>query len=181
MMEHLLYLCPNYSEPLWAEASTTLTTTIAHHTQEYTARIDLTPKEIIYKKPHPAILLTISDKHVRNTILIFIQEVKWDIIFRRMQLKEPNRQEVPKIRLQAHLLSVIRKLISLLEYQGIVHNKLPLTFLRSMQEMLTLKHPIIPPDTSSLVNTPPLGHTSPTETHNTHSLTMSLSLIFWAK
>jgi hypothetical protein len=36
-MEHLLYLCPNYSEPLWSEASTTLTTTITHHTQEYTA------------------------------------------------------------------------------------------------------------------------------------------------
>jgi hypothetical protein len=90
-MEHLLYLCPNYLEPLWSEASTTLTTTFSHHTQEYTALIDLIPKEIIYNKPHPAILLKVSDKHVRNIILIFIQEVKRDIIFRRIQLKEPKR------------------------------------------------------------------------------------------
>jgi hypothetical protein len=137
-MEHLLYLCPNYSEPLWAEASTTLTAAIAHHTQEYTAWVDLTPKEIIYNKPHPSILLKKSDKYVRNIILIFIQEVKRDIIFRRMQIKEPKRQAFPRIRMQAHLLLIIRKLISLLEYQGIAHNKHLLTPLHSMQEMLTL-------------------------------------------
>jgi hypothetical protein len=75
-MEYLLYLYPNYSEPLWAETGTTLKTTIAHHTQEFTARIDLTPKEIIYNKPHPVILPRISDKHVWNIILFFTQEVK---------------------------------------------------------------------------------------------------------
>jgi hypothetical protein len=67
---------------------------------------DLTPKEVIYNKPYPAILLKISDKYVRNIILIFIQEVKWDIIFHRMQLKGPKRQAVLRIRMQAHLLSV---------------------------------------------------------------------------
>jgi hypothetical protein len=136
-MEHLLYLCPNYSEPLWAEASTTLTTTISHYTQECAAQIDLTPKEIIYNKPHPATLHKIPDKHVWSTVLTFKQETKWDIVFCRMQLKEPRREEVPRIRMQAHLLSVIRKLVSLLEYQEIVQNKLLLTFLLTMQEVLT--------------------------------------------
>jgi hypothetical protein len=32
--------------------------------------------------------------------------------------------------MQAHLLSVIRKLISLLEYQGIVQNNAPISFLK---------------------------------------------------
>jgi hypothetical protein len=61
-MEHLLYLCPNYAEKLWAEFGLVPTQTITQFTNEYTARIELTPKEIIYNKPHPAILLRISDK-----------------------------------------------------------------------------------------------------------------------
>jgi hypothetical protein len=96
------------------------TQTITQFTNEYTAGIELTPKEIIYNKPHPAILLRISDKLVRYSILVVIQEIKRNIIFCRMQLTEPLRQEVPRIRMQAHLLSVTRKLISILEYQGIV-------------------------------------------------------------
>jgi hypothetical protein len=56
---------------------------------------------------HPAILLRITDKLVRFCILVLVQEIKRNIIFRRMQLTEPSRQEVPSLRLQAHLLSVI--------------------------------------------------------------------------
>jgi hypothetical protein len=106
-------------------------------TNEYTARIELTPKEIIYNKPHPAILLRISDKLVRYSILVIIQEIKCNIIFRRMQLTEPALQEVPRIRLQAHLLSVIRKLISLLEYQGIVQNNAPISFLTALNTVIS--------------------------------------------
>ncbi len=61
-----------------------------------------------------------------------MQEIKRNIIFRRMQLTEPIWQEVPRIKLQAHLLSVIRKLISLLEYQGIVQNNTPISFLTAL-------------------------------------------------
>ena len=135
-MEHLLYQCPNYAEALWEEFGLTLTDTISQYSNEYTARIELSPKEIVYYKPHPAILLRLSDKLVRNTVLVLIQEVKRDIIYRRMQIKEPLRQEVPRIRIQAHLLSVIRKLVSLLEYQGIVQNKAPITFLTVLNTTL---------------------------------------------
>jgi hypothetical protein len=55
-----------------------------------------------------------------------------------MQLAEPLRQEVPKIRKQAHLLSVTRKLISLLEYQGIVQNTAPISFLTALNATITL-------------------------------------------
>jgi hypothetical protein len=98
-MEHLLYLCPNYAEKLWEEFGLVLTQTIAQFTNEYTARIELTPKEIIYNKPHPVIFLRISDKLVQYSILVVIQEIKRNIIFRRMQLTEPLRQEVPRIRM----------------------------------------------------------------------------------
>jgi hypothetical protein len=135
-MEHLIYLCPNYAEKLWVEFGQVLTQTISQFTNEYTARIELTPKEFIYNKPHPAILLRISDKLTRYSILVIIQEIKRCIIFRRMQLVEPLRQEVPKIRMQAHLLSVTRKLISLLEYQGIVQNKIPISFLTALNSTI---------------------------------------------
>jgi hypothetical protein len=135
-MEHLIYLCPNYAEKLWTEFGLALTQSIAQFTQEYTARIELTPKEIVYNKPHPAILLRITDKLTQYCILVLVQEIKRNIIFRRMQLTEPARLEVPKIKLQAHLLSVTRKLISLLEYQGIVQNNAPISFLTTFNATL---------------------------------------------
>ncbi len=55
-----------------------------------------------------------------------------------MQLAEPLRQEVPKIRIQAHLLSVVRKLISLQEYQGIVQNTAPISFLTVLNDTIAL-------------------------------------------
>jgi hypothetical protein len=53
-----------------------LTQAISQFTTEYTARIELTPKEIIFNEPHPAILLRISDKLTRYIILAIIQEIK---------------------------------------------------------------------------------------------------------
>ncbi len=134
-------------------------------TNEYTARIELTPKEIIYNKPHPAILLWISDKLVRYSILVIIQEIKRNIIFRRMQLTEPSRQEVPRFKLQAHLLSVTRKLISLLEYQGIVQNNTPISF-------LTALNTVISSNVSSFFHFHPLSHLLPQYSpipHATHT------------
>ncbi len=133
-MEHLLYLCPNYAEKVWAEAGHLLTRAVSQFTAEYTARIDLTPKEIIYNKPHPALLLRIADPLIRHCILVLIQEIKRDIIFRRMQLHEPSRREVLRVRIYAHLLSCIHKLSSLLKYQGIVQNKAPISFLLTLSE-----------------------------------------------
>ncbi len=135
-IEQLLYLCPNYAVKLWVEFGHTLTHTITQYSNEYTARIELTPKEIIFNKPHPAIMLPVSYKLVRYAIHVLIQKIKRDLFFRRMQLNKPLRQEVPKIRMQAHLLSFIRKLTSLLEYQGIVQNRAPLLFLKVLTDTI---------------------------------------------
>ncbi len=78
-MEHLLYLCPNYAEKVWSEFGHLLTRTITQFSNEYTARIELTPKEIVFNKPHPAIMLRISDPLVRHSILVLVQEIKRDI------------------------------------------------------------------------------------------------------
>jgi hypothetical protein len=43
-MEHLLYLCPNYAEKVWTEFGHLLTRTTTQFSNEYTARIELTPK-----------------------------------------------------------------------------------------------------------------------------------------
>jgi hypothetical protein len=137
-MEHLLYLCPNYAEKVWSEFGLMLTRTVTQFSNEYTARIELTLKEIIFNKPHPAIMLRISDQLVRQSILVLVQEIKRDIIYRRMQLQEPLRQEVLQVRIYAHLLSCTRKLISLLEYQGIVQNKVPISFLTNLVDILVL-------------------------------------------
>ncbi len=134
-MEHLLYLCPNYAEKVWSEFGHLLTRTITQFSNEYTAWIELTPKEIVFNKPHPAIMLHISDPLVRHSILVLVQEIKRDIIFRRMQLQEPSHQEVLRIRIYAHLLSCTRKLTSLLEYQGIVQNKAPISFLTTLSDI----------------------------------------------
>jgi hypothetical protein len=66
-MEHLLYLCRNYSEHLWQEFSCTLTATITNFTGEYVARIDLMPKEIIFNKPYPMIGLHLTEGLNKST------------------------------------------------------------------------------------------------------------------
>jgi hypothetical protein len=66
-----------------------ITQTITQFTNEYTARIELTPKEIIYNKPHPAILLRIPDKLVRFCILVLVQEIK-----RNCSVSSPRRPHV---------------------------------------------------------------------------------------
>jgi hypothetical protein len=58
-----------------------------------------------------------------------------------MQLKEPQRQEVRRIWIQAHILSTFRKLIALLGYQGIEQNAAPISFSHLFQEVLTSEVP----------------------------------------
>jgi hypothetical protein len=66
-------------------------------------RVELGQTNIIFNIPHPSLLLHIHDKTSRNAILLLIQEVKRDIIFRRMNLP-PSAQQITDLRrLAAHL------------------------------------------------------------------------------
>jgi len=119
-MEHLIYLCPHYAEPLWQELADSLTTLLEHISGSPVARVHITPKEIVYNKPHPSVIMYLHDEAARCTILQLMQEVKRDVLYRRMNIR-PTQQgaAVPKTRIQAHLIGTVNKLSRLLEYQNL--------------------------------------------------------------
>ncbi len=131
-MEHLLYGYDNYSAKIWALAGRVLTLAVSRHSGDFIPRIELTPLEIVSNKPHPSILLHVPDGTTRKVLILFLQEIKRDIIFRRAQLAKPRRREELQPRIQAHLLSVITKLQALLEYQGVLNYTNALALLRRM-------------------------------------------------
>jgi hypothetical protein len=130
--EHLLYGCENYSAKIWALAGRVLMLVISRHSGDFIPRIELTPLVIIFNKPHPSILLHVPDGTTRKVLILFLQEVKRDIIFRRAQLSEPRRREELQSRIHAHLLSVITKIQVLLEDQGVLNYADALALLRLM-------------------------------------------------
>jgi len=136
-MEHLLMECQHYSAIVWKEISQLLTKTAADEVQHEVSTINLTPREIIYNAPHPSILLHFKNAQARQTILHYIQETKRDIIYRRMNIRESQLgKKVPQIRIQAHILSTLKKLEMLLEYQGLLTNKTAICMLQKMQQIL---------------------------------------------
>jgi hypothetical protein len=56
-------------------------------------RVELGQANIIFNIPHPSLLLHVHDKTSRNAILLLIQEVKSDSIFRKMNLP-PSAQQI---------------------------------------------------------------------------------------
>jgi hypothetical protein len=137
MMEHLLYGCKNYSAKIWTLAGRVLMLAISRHSGDFITRTELTPLEIIFNKPHPLILLHVPDATTRKVLILFLQEVKRDIFFRRAQLSEPRPREELQSRIQAHLLSVVTKIQALLEYQGFLNNSDALALLQRMA------HPVL--------------------------------------
>jgi hypothetical protein len=105
-MEHLLYSCEHYSAKIWDLAGKSLTLAISHHSGEYIPALVLTPLEIVFNKPHPSILL------------------------------EPRRREELHPRIQAHLVSVINKILALLEYQGALQFSDGLIFLKRLSRII---------------------------------------------
>ncbi len=66
-----------------------LTLSVSRHSGDFIPRIELTPLEIVFNKPHPSILLHVPEGTTRKVLILFLQEIKRDIIFRRAQLAEP--------------------------------------------------------------------------------------------
>ena len=134
-MEHLIHQCEHYSELIWSELSTVITLVITQIRNQHTARIDFTPLEIIFNKTHPSIENSISDRNTLNTITHLVQEIKREIIYRRMT-QNLTPEITPLIRIQAHIISVIRKVHSLLTYQGHQQNSQAIQFLETLQQTL---------------------------------------------
>jgi hypothetical protein len=66
---------------------------ISGHTWDYIPNIVLTPLEIVFNKPHPYILLRIKDATKQKILLLFLQEIKHDIIFSYALLLTLRRRE----------------------------------------------------------------------------------------
>jgi hypothetical protein len=92
-----------------------MTSAISKHNGDYIPNKVLTPLEIVFNKPHPSILLHIMDATTHKVLILYLQEIKRDIIYRHAQLQEPRRREELHPRIEAHLISVINKICALLE------------------------------------------------------------------
>jgi hypothetical protein len=136
-MEHLLYGCDNHTSLLWREISTLMTRLITRLAGKQVARMDYTPKEIVYNVPHPSIQLHLQDGEIKKTLILFIQEIKRDIMYRRINIMEGHRnRQMPLVRIQAHILSVVKKIISILNYQGTMKVKKSREMMEQMMELL---------------------------------------------
>jgi hypothetical protein len=135
-MEHLLYSCEHYSAKIWDLAGKALTLAVSHHSSDYVPAMVLTPLEIVFNKLHPSILLHVKDATTRKVLILFLQEIKQDIIYRRAQLQEPRQREELHPRLQAHLVSAINKGTALLEYQGTLKFSDGLTLLKRLSRII---------------------------------------------
>jgi hypothetical protein len=91
-MEHLLCECENYSEPLWGQLADLLTQLFSDISLDDVPRVDLGLTNIILNIPHPSLLLHIHDKESRNALLLLVQEIKRDIVYRRMNLPPSAHQ-----------------------------------------------------------------------------------------
>jgi hypothetical protein len=132
-MEHLLCVCEYYAEPLWNKLAEGLTMLLNDVSMDRVPRIELGQINIIFNIPHPSIIIHIHDKASRNAILLLIQEVKRDLIYRRMNLP-PSAQQVTDLRrLAAHLDSTIRRLRSYLQYIGLMKYKKAADMLLQLQ------------------------------------------------
>jgi hypothetical protein len=133
-MEHLLCECEFYSEPLWGKLAESLTMLLNDISTDDVPRIELGQTNIIFNIPHPSLMLHVHDKSSRNAILLLIQEVKRDIIYRRMNLPPSAQQVTDPRRLAAHLDSTIRRLRSYLQYIGLQKYKKAADLLFRLQE-----------------------------------------------
>jgi hypothetical protein len=136
-MEHLLHGCENYSIKVWEEASRVITALCTQQAGQEVARIQLTPKEIIYNIPHPSFLLFLKEDKPRKALLLLIQEIKRNIVYRRMNIR-PGQigNPVDRTRVIAHILSVVKKLKAMLEYTGILTNKTSISMMSAAQSYL---------------------------------------------
>jgi hypothetical protein len=134
-MEHLLCACENYSEPLWNKLADSWTRLFNASSLEAVPRVELGQTNVIYNIPHPSLLLHVHDQASRNALLLLIQEVKRDIVYRRMNLPPSAQQLTDPRRITAHLDSAIRRLCSYLQYIGFVKFTKALSILQRLQEL----------------------------------------------
>jgi hypothetical protein len=90
---------------------------------------------IIFNVPHPSLIIHVPDKLSRNTLLILTQEIKRDIIYRRLNLPPSANQTTDSPRLAAHLNSTLQRLHSYLQNIGLAKYAKATQMLHRMMEI----------------------------------------------
>jgi hypothetical protein len=139
-MEHTLCECLHYAQLLWVRLGDVLTKYMNSISTEYVPKVECSQLNIIYNVPHPSLIIHIPDKLSQNTLLVLTQEIKRDIIFRRLNLPPSAREVSEPQRLAAHLNSTLHQLHSYLQYIGLAKYAKATTMLQKMIE-INLENP----------------------------------------
>jgi hypothetical protein len=134
-MEHMVCECLHYAQPLWFKLGEVITKYLNSTSRDYVPRVEYSQLNIIFNVPHPSLILHVPDKLARNTLLILTQEIKRDIIYRRMNLPPSANQLADPSRLTAHLNLTLQRLHSYLQYIGLAKYAKAIQMLQKMMEI----------------------------------------------
>ncbi len=87
------------------------------------------------KLKNKRLIIHIPDKLSRNTLLILTQEIKRDIIYRRLNLPPSANHIMDPPRLAAHLNSTLQRLHSYVQYIGLVKYAKAAQMLQKMMDI----------------------------------------------
>jgi hypothetical protein len=135
-VEHLIHNCEEYSAELWTELGHSLTAALTAHSGNEIPTIQLSPLEIVYNKIHPSVKIHLREKQTQLMTIHLVQEIKRDIIYRRMNTNA-NQPVRNLTRIRAHLLSTVKKTTSLLTYQGTRNLQDSVNFLTLLETAIT--------------------------------------------
>ena len=118
-MEHLYLGCELYSELQWIDLCKYITQYIRQTFDQECPEIRITYRNIIFNEEIKNLNRRLPFKSIRKFIQLIIHEIRRDIYFRKINHTPNNNLEVSPIRRKAHLIIVLEKTISYLEYLGL--------------------------------------------------------------
>ncbi len=134
-MEHMICECLHYAQLLWIKLGEVISKYLNSVSTDYAPKVEYSQLNIIFNLPHPSLIIHVPDKLSRNTLLILTQEIKRDIIYRRLNLPPSANQATDPSRLAAHLNLTLQRLYSYLQYIGLAKYAKATQMLRRMIEI----------------------------------------------
>jgi hypothetical protein len=116
-MEHLLMFCENYAELQWEDISKYIIQMLRDRLGIDHISIIIHSNQVFFHQENDRIKeLYKKDNSTRRFFQALIHETRIDIYFRKVSKPPTEHGIVHKIRRQAHLVSVVKKLVSYLQY-----------------------------------------------------------------
>jgi len=114
-MEHMYYLCQNYSNPQW-ELFASAVTAVVKKANPGASNIYITFRNIIFNTPIKNLSHYVKDKEVNILMGMLVHEIRRKIYAFRTSSDEAIMEEVHIVRRAAHILETFRKMSSYLNY-----------------------------------------------------------------